>query len=88
MVSESGHGRNGSRLLATALGAGADEQAGVLAPEAAGLPLAAGLVPEGAPLGWEVAVAGWDAEEEGVVLLERLGVVEGRDLGVPVARRG
>jgi hypothetical protein len=74
VVGERAHGGDGGALLATALGRGADEQARVLAPEAAGLPLLAGVVPEGPPLGGEVAVAGGDAHQEGVVLLEGRGV--------------
>jgi hypothetical protein len=74
VVGESAHGGHSSALLSTALGRGADEEAGVLAPEAAGLPLLAGVVPEGPPLGGEVAVAGGDAHQEGVVLLEGRGV--------------
>lgn len=46
VVSEGGHGRDGGRLLATAGGAGGDEEAGLLAPVAAGSPDATGLVPE------------------------------------------
>ena len=82
MVGESAHGSESSALLSTALGAGADEQAGVLAPEATGLPLTAGAVPEGPPLRGEVAVAGGNAQEEGIVLLEDGRVADLRDGGV------
>lgn len=68
VVSESAHGSNGGRLLTTTQGTRGDEQTGILAPVAAGGPDAAGLVPEGLPLGREVAEAGGDAEEDGVVL--------------------
>ena len=74
VVSEGAHGGDGGALLSTALSGSADEEASVLAPEAAGLPLLAGVVPEGPPLGGEVAVAGGNAHEEGVVLLEGRGV--------------
>lgn len=82
MVSKSAHGGESSALLSTTLGAGADEQAGVLAPEAAGLPLTASAVPEGPPLRGEVAVAGGDSEQEGIVLLEDGGVADLGDGGV------
>ena len=82
VVGESAHRSESSALLSTALGAGGDEQAGVLAPEATGLPLAAGPVPEGPPLGGEVAVAGGDAHQEGIVLLEDGGVGDLGDGGV------
>lgn len=70
VVRKSAHGSESSALLSTALGSGRDEQARVLAPEAAGLPLLAGVVPEGSPLRGEVAVARGDAHQEGIVLLE------------------
>lgn len=79
VVGESAHGSESSALLSTALGAGGNKEAGVLAPEATGLPLAAGAVPEGPPLRGEVAVAGGDAHEEGIVLLEDGGVGNLRD---------
>jgi len=80
VVSEGGHGREAGRLLAAALGAGGDEEAGKLAPEAAAGPLLASLVPESFPLGRKVAVTGGDANEEGVVLLEDGRVVEDGDV--------
>jgi hypothetical protein len=82
VVSESAHGSESSALLSTALGAGADEQAGVLAPEATSLPLAAGAVPERPPLRGEVAVAGGNAHKEGIVLLEDGWVADLGDGGV------
>ena len=82
VVSESAHGSKSSALLSTALGAGANEQAGVLAPEATSLPLAAGAVPEGPPLRGEVAVAGGDAHQEGIVLLQDGRVADLGDGGV------
>lgn len=82
VVGEGAHGSESSALLSTTLGAGRDEQASVLAPEAAGLPLTAGPVPEGPPLGGEVAVAGGDAHQEGIVLCEDGGVGDLRDGGV------
>ena len=79
VVSKGTHGSESSALLSATLGTGVDEQAGVLAPEATGLPLAAGAVPEGPPLRGEVAVAGGDAHEESIVLLENGGVGDLRD---------
>ena len=64
------HGRNRRALLPSTLGRGRDKHPGVFAPVSAGLPLLAGAIPEGFPLGWEVAVASWDAEKEGVVFGE------------------
>lgn len=65
-----------------ALSAGRHKEAGVFAPEATGLPLLAGVVPEGPPLGREVSVAGGDTHEESIVLLEDRGVGDLRDRGV------
>lgn len=69
MVSQSAQSGDDGRLLATAGGGCADEDAGILAPVAARLPLLTGGVPEGFPLRREVTVTGRDAEEEAVVLL-------------------
>lgn len=55
------------------MGGGRDEDAGVFAPVATGLPLLACLVPESFPLGREVTITGGDAEEEGVIGLEGVG---------------
>lgn len=63
VVSESAHGGKSSRLLTTTLGTGGNEETGILAPEATASPNATGLVPEGLPLGREVAVAGRDTEQ-------------------------
>lgn len=73
VVGEGAHGGNGRRLLSAAQGARGHEQAGELAVVEAVGPLSAGAVPERFPLGGEVAVAGGDAHEDGVVLLELLG---------------
>lgn len=74
VVSQGAHGRDGRALLPAALRRRADEQARVLAPEAARLPLLARVVPEGPPLRREVAVARGDSHQEGVVLLQGRGV--------------
>ena len=70
MMRQRAHGRNGRALLPPALRPRRHEHARILAPVAARAPLLAGLVPEGFPLRGEVAVAGGDAEEEGVVAFE------------------
>lgn len=72
MMGQSAHGSDSGRLLTTAEGASRDEETGVLAPETALGPDAAGLVPPSLPLGGEVTVAGRDAEEEGIVLEQLL----------------
>lgn len=77
MMREGAHGRDASRLLPSAQAGGGDEEPRVLAPETALHPLAAGAVEEGLPLGGEVAVAGGNAEEHAIVLLE----LGGRDFG-------
>ena len=82
VVGEGAHGGDGGGLLAAAGGGGADEDAGELAVEAAGGPLATGLVPEGLPLRGEVAEAGRDAHQEAVVLLEGGGVRQDGDVGL------
>ena len=73
------HGSNDRRLLATTQGTGTDEDTSILAPVAAGLPDLAGAVPESLPLRWEVAIPGWDAKDEGVVLLKSVWVAQHRD---------
>lgn len=82
VVSKGGHGSEGSRLLATTEGASGDEETSLLAPEATRGPDAAGLVPEGLPLGGHVAVAGRDTEENAVIFEELGGVFEDRDVSV------
>lgn len=73
VVGQSAHGGDGRGLLAAAEGAGGDEEAGQLAVVQAVGPLSAGAVPEGLPLRGEVAVAGGNAHQDGVVLLQLLG---------------
>jgi len=82
MMRKGAHGRKCGTLLASSLRGSRDEETGVLAPVATGLPLLAGRVPEGLPLGGEVAVTGGDAEEEGVVFLELLGGDERDGVGL------
>lgn len=74
MMGERTHSSQRRTLLSTTLCASRDEDTSVFTPVAASSPLAAGGVPESLPLCREVAVAGGDAEEEGVVGLEGLGV--------------
>lgn len=66
VVSQSAHGSKSSRLLATTLGTGGNEETSVLAPEATGSPDAAGLIPESLPLGREVTVTGRNTEQNRV----------------------
>ena len=77
MVRKGAHGRQRRALLAAALGGGRDEEAGVLAVVGARLPLLARVVPKGLPLVGQVAEAGRDPEEEGVILFELLRGDEG-----------
>ena len=79
-MSEGGESAHNSALLSASWGAGGDKNSSVLAPVASGGPLSASGVPEGLPLSWEVAISSWDTYEEGIVLLEGLGVNE-RDVG-------
>lgn len=81
VVGEGGHGGEGGGLLAAAGGGGGDEEPRVLAVEAARLPLTASAVPEGLPLGGEVAEARGDAEQEGVVAGQRGRVGQRLDVG-------
>jgi len=75
MMRKRAHSRQGSTLLASALGSGGDEDAGVFAVVTPGLPLRACVVPEGFPLGREVACVG---DEESVLLLRNgMGVEKG-----------
>lgn len=73
VVGEGGHGVGSSHFLATAWGAGGDEDGCELAVESALAPKAAGGINEGLPLGWEVTVSSWDTEEESVILSQGLG---------------
>ena len=79
MVRQRGHGSNGRGLLPTTHRSGGDEYTSVLPPIATLLPDASRLVPERLPLSREVAVAGWDAEKEGIVLLKLVWVAENGD---------
>ena len=74
MVGQSTHRGKRGRLLTTALSTSGDEETGVFAPEATAGPNAAGLVPEGLPLGGEVAVPGGNAEEDGIIVKEFIGL--------------
>lgn len=71
-MGQSAHGCDGSRLLPTSHGSGAYEERGVFAVEAARLPEATRLVPECFPLPRKIAIAGWDAENEGVIFFENV----------------
>lgn len=69
VVRESAHGGDDGAFLTAARGRSRDEDAAVLAPKTAGLPLLAGVVEECLPLGGEVPVASGDAEQERIVAL-------------------
>lgn len=77
VVGKSREGRNRSRLLSTTWACTRDEDTCELARETTACPQASRGVPEGLPLGWEVAVTGGDAEEEGVVGSEGSGIDDG-----------
>ena len=81
VVGKSTHRSHGGTLLSTAHGRRRDEDTGILVVVAALLPLSAGLVPEGLPLRREVAVSGWDAQQESVILFESGRVRERLDVG-------
>lgn len=60
-------------FLPSSLARGGNEDSSVLSPVGPRLPLLAGAVPECFPLGGEVAVPSWDAQQESVVALEDFG---------------
>jgi hypothetical protein len=82
VVGQGAHASNSSALLSATEGTGADEHAGVLAPEGALCPLLASGVPEGLELRGEVAVTCGDTEEDAVKGLELRGVLDGAHVGV------
>lgn len=67
VVGQGGHGGEGGGLLAATGGSSRDEDTGELAMKATGLPLGTGHVPEGLPLGGEVAETRRDPDQERVV---------------------
>ena len=79
VVSQGRHSRQSRTFLPTTLSAGADEKTGHFAPVSSSLPDTAGLVPESLPLSWEVAISGWNTEEESVVFQKRFGVFKNWD---------
>jgi hypothetical protein len=82
VVGQGAHAGNSCALLSATESTGADEHAGVFAPEGALLPLLSGGIPECAHLRGHVSVPSGDTEEDTVVLLELGGVVDGGDAGV------
>jgi hypothetical protein len=82
VMCEGAHAGNGSALLSTTEGSGADEHAGVFAPERTLCPLLASLIPECLELGWEVSVTGGDTEKNAVEGFEIGGVVEDGHIGL------
>lgn len=87
---------NDGGFLSPSRGSGGDEDAGKLAPIASRLPLLAGGIPKGLPLGGEVSVAGGDAQQESVIAFEDLrrdewnfrGLAGGIHLGKNLLREG
>lgn len=82
VVSQCAHTGKSSRFLATAGGAGGDENTSVFSPVATAAPNTAGFVPERFPLGGEVAISGWDSKEKSVVLEKLIGVTQDLNAGV------
>jgi hypothetical protein len=82
VVGKGAHAGNSCALLSATGGAGADEHAGVFAPERALRPLLAGGIPKSLELRWHVSVPSGDTEEDTVVLLKLSGVVDGGDAGI------
>jgi hypothetical protein len=74
MMRQCRHRRHRSTLLPTSLCTSSDGQSRILAMEATRRPLLPGRVPQGLPLRREIAEAGWNAKEEGIVLFEGCGV--------------
>ena len=83
MMGKSTHCRDGSALLSSPLRSGGDEQTTVFPPVTTSIPHLAGGIPEGFPLGREVAVASWNTHKECIVLLELFSGDEGDLLALP-----
>lgn len=83
MVGKGTHCGDGSALLSSPLRSGGDEQATVFPPVTTSIPHLAGGIPEGFPLGREVAVASWNTHQESIVLLELFSGDEGDILALP-----
>lgn len=77
VVGQGADGSEGGGLLSSSLGAGGDEETGVLALEGTLLPKTASGVDEGLPLGGEVSETGGDTKEETVVVAEQVGSDDG-----------
>lgn len=71
---QSRHCAYASRLLTTTGGARGDEKSSIFAPVCASAPLLSGGIPEGLPLGREVAITSGNTEKEGIVFLEGSGI--------------
>lgn len=82
MVRESAHSRQRRALLSSSLRGGTDEDTNIFPVVSASLPLLASLVPEGFPLGREVAITGGNAKEEGVIFFKLVGGDEGDGAGL------
>ncbi len=79
VVGEGAHRGDSGGFLTTSKGASRDEETSVAAVEATSGPDTASAVPEGLPLSREVTVTGGDAEEDGIVLKELLGLLQDGD---------
>ena len=77
VVNEGAHAGHDGGLLATTGGTGGDEGTSVLSSVATAGPDAAGLVPEGLPLGGEVTITGGDTEEDSIELEQVRGLSNG-----------
>ena len=77
MMGKGTHCRDGSALLSSSLRSGGNEQATVFTPVPTREPHLAGRIPEGFPLGGEVAVTSRNTHKESIVFLELFGSDEG-----------
>jgi len=82
MMRQRTHRRHRRTLLPTTLRPRRHKQPSILPPVPTRLPLPTRAVPEGTPLGWEIAIAGRNSEQEGVVLFELFRARELGDRGV------
>lgn len=80
-MSQCAHSSDASRFLSTSKSGSRDEEAGVFAPEATLLPLAAGGIEENLELSGKVPVASRNTEKYAIIFLE-FGWGDGGDGGV------
>ncbi len=77
MMGKGTHCRNGSAFLSSTLRSGGNEQTTVFTPITTSEPHLASGIPEGFPLGGEIAVTSWNTHKESIVFLERIRGDEG-----------